>query len=117
MACPKTKAAEAECWCPDHGSDDPEENERRQLIGEATFEFWGGEALHVFIRSKVTGGLASLCNLRQAIAPEERLKFLQRYHAPTLRCDQCNRTLRSRTPNARLTRYFQEQRFRRAKST
>jgi primosomal protein N' len=112
MSCQKTGVEPLECWCESHRSGDAAEDDRRRFIGEAKFEFRGGEALHVFIRSKVTGEMASLCNLRKAVKRSALVKLVRKGHAPTLRCEQCWRTLRSRTPNARLARYFQEQRAR-----
>lgn len=109
--CPAKRVIVEECWCARHKTQDPEENERRRLIGEAPFEWRGGEALHVFLGNKATGELISLCNLRHAV-PEDELRKIR--HVPTVQCDQCRRTLRSRTPNIRLARWFQERRKQRA---
>jgi hypothetical protein len=103
--CPKTKVAPAECWCPQHCSD-VEIARQRRVVGEARFEFKGGEALHVFLRSKLVDEEMSLCNLRYALPPAEVKRLAAKGHVPTGRCEQCVRTLSSRTPNARLKRYL-----------
>ena len=105
--CRRTGVEAGECWCEAHGSD-PEENARRRAIGEAVYEFRGGNALHVFLRAK-TGNLVSLCNLRDALPEREVEKVVAKGGASHIRCEQCGRTLRSRTPNVRLKRYFAEQ--------
>ena len=78
----------------------------RRRVGTARFEFRGGEALHVFFRSKV-GELVSLCNLKHAEDDGAVRKIRDRVPDPTKRCDQCIRTLRSHHPNPRLARYLQ----------
>ncbi len=99
--CGKTRSLPGLCWCTKHGAEDPAENARRRLVGEAAWEWKGGEALHVFTFSKMVDGLVSLCNLRHAQQdPQGRV--------PTKRCEQCLRTLLSQTPNIRMTRYLQE---------
>ena len=114
MACRLTGVDEAECWCERHRSGDEDEDERRQFVGGAVFQFRGGEALHVFMWSRFDDGLSSICNLREAVKRSELVKLARRGRIPTIRCEQCMRTLRSRTPNARLVRFFQEQRMRAA---
>lgn len=90
-----------------HRSKDSDENERRQIIATAAFEWRGGEALHVFVSSK-EGGLVSLCNLRRALPDEEmrRIRARGSPKEPTENCVQCGRTLRSTVPNARMRRYL-----------
>ena len=103
--CPRTHVISAECWCSEH-CDDPVEATHRKIVGEAKFEFRGGEALHVFVKSK-EGSPVSLCNLQKhTVAPVEAERLRAKLTAPPRRCDQCCRTLRSSHPNARMRRYL-----------
>jgi len=108
--CPKTKAVPDECWCGQH-CEDTLERARRKVVGTAVWEWRGGEALHVYVTSKVEPGrFVSLCNLRQAVPEDEeaRARARRSFREPEERCLQCQRTLGSRTPNTRMRRYFLE---------
>ena len=104
--CSKTNLVPEECWC-DACCDDPELKRQRKIVAEAKFEFRGGEALHVFVSSKVGPNDVSLCNLREAVTAEELKRLRKRGQPdPKNHCDQCIRTLKSRVPNARMRRYL-----------
>lgn len=104
--CGRTGEPPASCWCQSHGCEGAE-RDRRVVLGRAEFTFQGGEALHVFSTAK-TGGEVSICNLRKAVTPQELQKMIAKGQTPSMKCEQCKRTLRSKTPNARLKRYVQD---------
>lgn len=108
--CPRTRVLPEQCWCPHH-CQELVERARRKVVRDALWEWKGGDALHVYVSSKVDpGSRVSLCNLRQAISAEaERADRSRRSFAePTARCLQCQRTLGSHSPNARMRRYLLE---------
>lgn len=81
------------------------------MVSRAAWEWKGGEALHVYVSPKhEVGAHVSLCNLRHAIPAEEEARSRARrtFREPMERCLQCQRTLASRAPNARMRRYLAE---------